>query len=152
MELILLADVRNLGRRGEIVKVKPGYGRNYLIPRGVALEATVGNKAFFEQQRDKIDARHTKAREEAEQMAEAISGVRLRISKRVGEKDTLYGSVTTGEIAEQLAQKGIQVNKRHLDLGPSAPAIKSLGDHKVTVDLHMDVVAELTVSVVAESE
>ena len=152
MELILLADVRHLGRRGEIVKVKPGYGRNYLIPKGAALEATAGNKAYFEQQRKKIDARHSKAREEAEQMAEVISGVQLRISKRVGEKETLYGSVTTGEIADQLAQKGIQVNKRHIDLGAAAPAIKHLGDHKVTIDLHMDVEAELTVSVVAESE
>ena len=82
-------------------------------------------------------------------MAAVISEVHLKISKRVGEKETLYGSVTTAEIAERLAEKGIKVHKRDIDLG-NIPAIKSLGDHKVQIDLHLDVVAEFTVSVVPE--
>jgi large subunit ribosomal protein L9 len=150
MELILLEDVRHLGRRGEVVKVKPGYGRNYLIPKGAALEANAGNKAFFSQQRTKIDARHTKEREEAMAMAAAISEIKLKIAKRVGDRDTLYGSVTPAEILEMLEAKGISVEKRSLDLG--VPMIKRLGDYTVKVDLHMDVVAEFLVSVVPEGE
>ena len=150
MELILLEDVRHLGRRGEVVKVKPGYGRNYLIPRGAALVANKANKAFFEQQRTKIDARHALEREEALAMQAAISEVKLKIAKRVGEKETLYGSVTTAEIAELLARKGITVAKRDIDLG--VPVIKRIGEYNVSVDIHMDVVAEFTVSVVPEGE
>lgn len=150
MELILLEDVRHLGRRGEVVKVKPGYGRNYLIPRGAALVANKANKAFFEQQRTKIDARHAKEREEALAMAAAINEIKLKIAKRVGEKEALYGSVTSAEIADLLGEKGITVEKRDLDLG--VPVIKRIGDYTVSVDLHMDVVAEFTVSVVPEGE
>ena len=149
MEIILLEDVRRLGQRGDIVKVKPGYARNYLLPRGSALEATKGNKAYFEQQRKKIDARHAKKRGEAAEVAAAIAELNVKIAKRVGEKETLYGSVTTAEIAEQLARKGVTVDKRRIDLG-GVTGLKTLGEHKVAVDLHPEVVAELVVTVVPE--
>jgi large subunit ribosomal protein L9 len=147
MEVILLADRRNLGPRGSVVEVKPGYARNYLIPKGLALVATDANRKYFEEQRKKIDARHVREREEAAAVAAELSAVRLTISKRVGETETLYGSVTASEIALLLGEKGIQVDKRRIDL---EGGIKSLGDHQVRVDLHPEVVAEFTVTVVPE--
>jgi large subunit ribosomal protein L9 len=143
MEVILLQDHRHLGHRGEVVNVKPGYARNYLLPEGIALEASVGNIAFFEQQRKKIDAAHSKALEEAQQMAADIGAVTIEIKKRVGERETLYGSVTSADIVEALAEKGVTVEKRQLDLG--APTLKTVGEHKVAVDLHADVDASFTV-------
>ncbi len=149
MEIILLEDVRNLGERGQIVKVKPGFARNYLLPKGAALKATRANQAYFEQKRKKIDARHAKLRSEAAQMAAEITAKKIKIAKRVGEKETLYGSVTSAEIAEQLERKGVTVDKRRIDLG-GVTGLKTIGDHTVTIDLHPEVVAELVVSVVAE--
>ena len=149
MEIILLEDVRRLGQRGDVVRVKPGFARNYLLPRGSALEATRANRAFFDQQRKKIDARHAKKRNEAAEVAGEIASVSIKIAKRVGEKDTLYGSVTTADIAEAMARKGVTVDKRRIDLG-GVTGLKTLGDHTVTIDLHPGVVAELVVSVIAE--
>ncbi len=149
MEIILLEDVRNLGQRGQIVKVKPGFARNYLLPKGSALEATHANKAFFDQQRKKIDAKHSKLRSEAAEIAGEIASLSVKIAKRVGEKETLYGSVTSADVAEILERKGVSVDKRRIDLG-GVTGLKSLGDHTVTIDLHPEVVAELVVSVVAE--
>ncbi len=149
MEIILLEDVRNLGERGEIVKVKPGFARNYLLPNGSALEATRANQAYFEQKRKKIDARHAKLRSEAAEVAAEIAAKSIKIAKRVGEKETLYGSVTAAEIAEMLERKGVTVEKRRIDLG-GVTGLKTLGDHTVTIDLHPEIVAELVVSVVAE--
>ncbi len=149
MEIILLEDVRNLGQRGDVVRVKPGFARNYLLPRGSALESTRANRAYFEQQRKKIDARHSKLRSEAAEIATEIAAKSIKIAKRVGEKDTLYGSVTTADIAEELERKGVTVEKRRIDLG-GVGGLKNLGDHTVTIDLHPEVVAELVVSVVAE--
>ena len=149
MQVRLLEDTRHLGKRGEVVKVKPGFARNFLLPKGVALEATKGNLAYFEQQRQKIDAVHSKKLEEAQQMADSISEITIKIQKRVGDRETLYGSVTTAEIAEVLARKGVTVNKRRIDLGGST-GLKSLGEHKVAIDLHPEVVAELVVTVVPE--
>ncbi len=149
MEIILLEDVRRLGKRGEVVKVKPGYARNYLLPRGAALEANRANRAYFEQQKKKIDARHAKKRGVAAEIAAAIAAIKVSIAKRVGEKETLYGSVTSAEVAEALARKGVTVDKRRIDLG-EGHGLKTLGDHTVTVDLHPEVTAELVVSVVPE--
>jgi large subunit ribosomal protein L9 len=151
MEIILLEDVRNLGQRGEVVTVKPGYARNFLLPRGSALEANRANIAYFEQQRKKIDARHAREREAAMEIAGAIAGVKLSIAKRVGESETLYGSVTNAEIAEELLHKGIEVDRRRIIIG-TGHGIKTLGDHVVTIELHPDVTAELQVSVVPEEE
>ncbi len=147
MKVILLSDQRHLGRRGETVEVKPGYGRNFLLPQGVALEATPGNQKLFEQQRKKIDAHHAKERGEAQQFADRLSGLQIIIPKRVGETGTLYGSVTAGDVAEALEAKGVTVDRRRIDL---EGGIKTLGDHPVRVDLHSDVTAEITVSVVPE--
>ena len=145
MEVILLKDDRHLGKRGEIKKVKPGFGRNFLIPQGWALEATPGNIKYFEQQRAKIDARHSKERDEAAQIAAQIAGIKISIAKRVGESGTLYGSVTATEVAEELEAKGVTVNARRIDL---EGGIKSEGEHTVRIDLHAEVIAELTISVV----
>ena len=149
MRVILLKDQRSLGKRGEEVDVKPGFGRNFLIPQGMALEATVANRAFFEQQRVKIDAHHTKEREEALEVAGQLANVKISISKRVGESGTLYGSVTTMDIAAALQEKGIEVDRRRLEVDGG---IKAVGDHVVRIDLHSEVMAEVTVSVVAEEE
>lgn len=147
MRVILLSDQRHLGKRGEIVDVKPGYGRNFLLPQGLALEATEGNIKVFEQQRAKIDARHAKEREGAQEIANKMAGLQIVIPKRVGETETLYGSVTAGDIAEALENKGFTVDRRRIDL---EGGIKTLGDHPVRVELHPEVIAELTVSVVRE--
>jgi len=147
VRVILLSDQRHLGRRGEVVDVKPGFGRNYLVPQGLALEATDSNIKYFEHQRSKIDARHTKEREAAQEIANRMANLRLEIPKRVGETDTLYGSVTAGDVAEALEKKGFTIDRRRLDL---EGGIKTLGDHQVRIELHPEVVAEVTVSVVRE--
>ena len=147
MRVILLSDQRNLGRRGEVVDVKPGYGRNYLVPQGIALEATHANVKYFEQQRAKFDAAHAKERDAAAEIGAKMSGLRFEIPKRVGETGTLYGSVTAGDVAEMLEKKGFTVDRRRIDL---EGGIKTLGDHQVRVELHPEVIAEVTVSVVPE--
>ena len=146
MEVILLQDTRNLGKRGEVVSVRPGYARNYLLPQGVALEANKGNLAFFEQQREKIDAAHAKAIEEAQEIAAKINEVRIKVSKRVGESGTLYGSVTTMDVVAALAARGVTVEKRQVDLG--AISLKTLGEQTITIDVHADVDAEMVVEIV----
>jgi large subunit ribosomal protein L9 len=147
VRVILLSDQRHLGRRGEVVDVKPGFGRNYLVPQGLALEATDSNIKYFEHQRAKIDARHSKERDAAQEIANRMANLRLEIPKRVGETDTLYGSVTAGDVAEAMEKKGFTVDRRRLDL---EGGIKTLGDHQVRIELHPEVVAEVTVSVVRE--
>lgn len=147
MELILLEDVRELGKRGQVVRVKPGFGRNFLMPQGKALPATPGNRAYFEQQRKKIEAHHVRERDAAAEIAAQLSAIKITIPKRVSEKDTLYGSVSVAEIIAALAKKGFEVDKRRLDLGGG---IKTAGEHKVTIDLHTEVTAEVTVEVVPE--
>ncbi len=147
MRVILMQDLRHTGQRGQIVRVKPGFARNYLFPKGLALEATPGNLKFFEQQKHKIELRHARERDEAAQLAARIAAVRVEIAKRVGESETLYGSVTATEIAEALERQGIAVDRRRLDL---EGGIKTLGDHQVRVELHSEVVAEITVTVVPE--
>ena len=147
MKVILLSDQRSLGKRGETVEVKPGYGRNYLLPQGIALEATPANVKLFEQQRKKIDARHTKERDAAQEVANQLAGLQVTIPKRVGETGTLYGSVTAGDVAELLEKKGFVVDRRRIDL---EGGIKTLGDHPVRVELHPEVIIEVIVAVVPE--
>ena len=151
MEVILIQDVRNLGSRGDVVDVRPGYARNYLFPQGVALRKSRANIAFFEQQRKRIDAEHAKERDAAMEIAAAIAGVKVTIAKRVGETETLYGSVTAADVAAELEKKGITVDKRKLDLGVPH-GLKTLGEHKATIDLHPEVIAELTVSIISAEE
>jgi len=147
MRVILMQDVLHTGKRGEIVDVKPGHARNYLIPQGLALEATPGNQKAFEQQRKKIDVRHAHERAAAEELATQINGVQLEIVKRVGESETLYGSVTATEVVHLLEAKGIMIDRRRIDL---EGGIKTLGDHPVRIELHPEVVAELSLTVVSE--
>jgi large subunit ribosomal protein L9 len=146
LRVILLSDQRHLGKRGEVVDVKPGFGRNYLVPQGMALEASHANLKYFEQQRGKIDAQHAKERDAAAEIAAKLSGLRLEVPKRVGDTGTLYGSVTAGDVAELLEKKGFTVDRRRIDL---EGGVKTLGDHPVRIELHPEVVAEVTVSVVA---
>jgi large subunit ribosomal protein L9 len=147
MNVILMRDLRHTGRRGEVVDVKPGFARNYLFPKGLALEATPGNVKFFGQQRKKIDAHHAKEQDAAAQIAAKLAEIRIDIAKRVGESETLYGSVTATEIADALAAKGAEVDRRRIDL---EGGIKTLGEHPVRIHLHPEVVAEVIVKVIAE--
>lgn len=147
MKVILMRDVRHTGHRGEVVNVKAGYARNYLVPNGMALEATPGNMKYFEQQKQKIEVTHEKERDTASARAAEISAVEIEIPKRVGDSGTLYGSVTAGEVAEALEAKSITVDKRRIDLGGG---IKSIGEHLVRIELHSEVSAEVKVHVVSE--
>ena len=149
MRVILMQDILHTGKRGEIINVKPGYARNYLVPNGLALEATPANLGYFEQQRRKIEVRHQQERDEAIAAAGELNGLEVTIAKRASEGDTLYGSVTAAEIGEALMHKGISIDKRWIDL---EGGIKTLGEHPVRIGLHSDVVAEIRVHVVAEEE
>lgn len=147
MRVIMMQDVLHTGKRGEIINVKPGHARNYLIPQGLALEATPGNLKMFEHQKRKIEARHAKEREAALEIAGQMANMTLVVAKRVGETETLYGSVTATEVAELLEGKGFIVDRRRIDL---EGGIKTLGAHPVRIELHPEVVAEITVNVTAE--
>jgi len=147
LKVILLSDQRHLGKRGETVEVKPGFGRNYLLPQGFAMEATAGNQKLFEQRRTKIEAAHAKERGAAEEIKAKLEGLRIEIPKRIGERDTLYGSVTSGDVAHALEAKGFVIDRRRIDL---EGGIKTLGDHVVHVDLHPEVMADVTVAVTRE--
>jgi large subunit ribosomal protein L9 len=147
MRVILLKDQRHLGRRGDEVEVKDGFGRNYLVPQGIALISSEGNRKYFEQQREKIEAVHVRERDEALGLAAKLADLRLEITKKAGEGGTLYGSVTATDVAEELAAKGVQVDRRRIDL---EGGIKSIGDHEVRIHLHSEVVAAITVTVLPE--
>jgi large subunit ribosomal protein L9 len=147
MDVILLKDRRALGKRGEIVAVKPGFARNFLLPQGLALEATPSNVKVFEGLRVKIEAEAAKDMVAAQEVATRLEGMRVVIHKRASDAETLYGSVTATEVAEALAAKGVEVDRRRIDL---EGGIKTVGDHRVVVHLHADVTAELVVTVLAE--
>jgi large subunit ribosomal protein L9 len=147
MKVILLSDLRHRGRRGQVVEVKTGYARNYLLPQGLALEATAGNLKVFEHEKKKIEARHSAERDAAAQIAAQIAGITLSLKKRAQDTGALYGSVTATEIVEALEKKGVAVDRRQIDL---AGGIKTVGEHVVRIDLHSEVVAELSVTVEAE--
>ena len=147
MKVILLSDVRHRGQRGQVVDVRPGYARNFLLPQGIAMEATPGNLTYFEHQKKKIEARHNAEKDAAAGIGATIAALSVRLRKRAMESGALYGSVTAGEVVDALAAHGITVDRRQVDL---AGGIKSLGDHVVRIDLHSEVVAELPVTVEAE--
>ena len=147
MKVILLSDLRHRGRRGQVVDVKTGFARNFLLPQGLALEATAGNLQLFEHERKKIEARHAAERDSAAEVAARIAGVRISLRKRATETGALYGSVTATEIAEALARHDIEIDRRRIDL---SGGIKALGEHVVRIDLHSEVVAEVAVTVEAE--
>jgi len=147
MEVILREHVDNLGRRGEIVKVADGYARNYLLPRKLALLVTEGNKKQIERERAKFDAKEAEEKKVAEAMAARLATVELVIPRKVGETEALYGSVTTADIADALAAKGFEIDRRRLQL---ADPIKKVSEVSVPVKLHRDVTATIKVKVVAE--
>jgi large subunit ribosomal protein L9 len=147
MEVLLREDVDNLGRRGEVVKVAEGYGRNFLLPRGLALPVTEANKAAVERERRAHAARAAKEKAEVELLAGRLNGMRYVAPRKVGEHDVLYGSVTSGDIAEFLRGKGIEVDKRKIQLDEP---IKHLGDYEVKIKLHPEVTATVKVLVTKE--
>ncbi len=147
MRVILLQDVLHQGKRGDVIDVKPGFARNYLMPQGIALPASEGNMRHFEQLRSKIDSEHERERAAAQSIADKLEGKRLTILKRVDENEHLYGSVTATEIAEALAADGVEIDRRRIDL---EGGIKTLGDHEVRIELHADVVAPIVVTVDVE--
>jgi len=149
MQVILVNDVEKLGRAGDIVKVAPGYARNYLLPKRIALEANVKNQRWMEQQKSRILKRAMELRTDAEGMAARLSSATVVIAKQAGEEDKLYGSVTSLEIAEKLAAQGIEIDKRKIVL---QEPIRRLGEHEVTVKLHSDVEAQVRVQVVRTGE
>ena len=147
MEVILREHVDHLGRRGEVVKVADGYARNYLLPRKLALLATDGNRKQIEREREKLDAKDDEEKKVAEALGERMGGVQIVIARKVGETDALYGSVTSADIADALAAKGFDIDRRKVQL---AEPIKKLGDFEVPVKLQRDVVATVRVKVAAE--
>jgi large subunit ribosomal protein L9 len=147
MEVILREDVDKLGRRGEVVKVAEGYGRNFLLPRGLALLVNEANKAMIAKERKSHEARMAKEKAEFQAVADRINGIRFVAPRKVGENDILYGSVTSGDIADFLKGKGVEIDKRKVQL---EEPIKKLGEHEVQVKLHPEVSAKLKVLVTKE--
>jgi large subunit ribosomal protein L9 len=148
MEVILRDDVSNLGTRGQVVKVAPGYARNFLIPKKLAVAATESNKKIVEQERQAHLRKEAKLQSEAQDLAKLVNGVSVTISQKAGENDQLFGSVTSKDVADALAVKGFTIDRRKIQL---EEPIKSLGEFKVPVKLHKEVTAEVTVVVTKEA-
>src|SRR6267154_2949000 len=136
MEVILREPIDNLGRRGEVVKVADGYARNYLLPRKLALLATDGNKKVIEREKVKFDVKEAEEQGVAQAVADRLANVEIEIARKVGETDALFGSVTNADIAEALAAKGFDIDRRKVQLHEP---IKKLGEFTVPVKLHRDV-------------
>jgi large subunit ribosomal protein L9 len=147
MEIILRQGVENLGKPGDVVKVKSGYARNYLLPHGLAYEATPGNLKRIQQERDRLDAAENERRTAASTIAERLEQVSLTFSARVGDDGKLFGSVTSNDIAAQLEAQGFHVEKRQIDLHEP---IKALGVYRVPIRLHSDVKPEVRVWVIKQ--
>ena len=148
MEVILREHVDNLGRRGDVVKVAEGYARNYLLPRKLALPVTDSNKRQIERERKLAEARDMEEKGAAEAVAARLAQVEIEIPRRVGENETLYGSVTSADIAQALKDKGFDVDKRKIAL---AEPLKALGENTVPVKIHRDVTAQIKVKVVPQT-
>jgi large subunit ribosomal protein L9 len=147
MEVILREDVKSLGKAGEMVKVKPGYARNYLLPQGLAYEATEGNRKRIAAESKARETRMTAERVEAQAVAARLNAVTLTLARKAGEGDRLFGSITAQDLADALAAAGQTVDRRKIELDQP---IKTLGHHTVPIRVHTDVHAEVRVSVVAE--
>jgi large subunit ribosomal protein L9 len=146
MKVILADDVRGLGHRGDTVTVKPGYARNFLFPQGVAYEATSANVRKLSEEKKKYDEKMLREQGVAQNAARSVEGITVVVTKKAGDEGHLYGSVTASEIADALAAKGVEVDRRRIEL---AEPIRRLGTHTVHVRLHRDVVATLNVEVQA---
>jgi len=147
IEVILREDVPSLGRAGELVRVRPGYARNYLLPKGLAFEATEGNRRRIAAETRVREARRQAERVEAEGLAARLASVTLTIASKAGEEGKLFGSVTAQDIADALAAQGLAVDRRRIEL---EHPIKALGTHTVPVRLHPEVHAEVRVHVVPQ--
>ena len=144
MEVILKEDVNKLGHRGDVVKVADGYGRNYLLPGKLAIEATPANKAVIEQMKGSAIRKSAKEKGEAEQLATQLTSVELVFERKVGENEQLFGSVTSGDIAHELEAQGYTIDRRKISL---EDPLRSLGEYHVPVKLHRDVTAHVKVTV-----
>jgi large subunit ribosomal protein L9 len=147
MEVILKEDVNKLGQRGDVVKVADGYGRNFLLPKKLAMEATTANKVVIEQMKQSAVRRSAKEKSEAELLVTQLNQVELVFERKVGENDHLFGSVTSAEIAHSLEQKGFTIDRRKLQL---EEPLRQLGEFHVPVKLHREVTAHIKVTVKAE--
>jgi large subunit ribosomal protein L9 len=148
MEVILKEDVNKLGSRGDVVKVAEGYGRNYLLPRKLAIVANEGNKAVIAQMKAAAVRRSAKEKSQAEELAKQFDGLSVSFQRRSGEHDQLFGSVTSGDIAEGVAKKGMNLDRRQIQLHDP---LKTLGEFTVPVKLHKDVTAHLKVVIEKEA-
>jgi large subunit ribosomal protein L9 len=149
MEVILKEDVAKLGSRGEVVKVSEGYGRNYLLPHKLAIEASAANKAVIEQMRAAAVRRQAKEKSDAELLAKQFDGVSLQFTRRAGENGQLFGSVTSADVAHELEHRGFKIERRKIQLDEP---LKTLGDFTVPVKLHKDVTTSVKVTIVKEAE
>lgn len=149
MKLILRADVENLGTLGDVVEVKPGYGRNFLLPQGLAMVASPANLKVFELERKKLQAKMDELRAAAGDLAAKLEAAEVVIAMHVGDNDKLYGSVTASMIGDALAAQGLEVDRRRILMDG---AIRTLGDHPVRVRLHASVIATVNVKVIAENQ
>jgi large subunit ribosomal protein L9 len=147
MEVILREDIEKLGSRGDLVKVAPGYARNFLLPKRMAVAATGANRKIVEQERQAHLRKEAKLKGEAEDLLKLINGVSVTIAQKAGEQDQLFGSVTSKDVADALAAKDFTIDRRKIQLDEP---IKQLGEFKVPVRLHKDVIAEITVVVARE--
>ena len=147
MEVILREEIDNLGRRGDVVKVAPGYARNYLLPKRLAVAANDSNKKIVEQEKQAYLRRESKEIGDANDLAKMMASVEVTIAQKAGENDHLFGSVTSQDIAAALEKAGYTIDRRKVVL---AEPIKALGDYKVTVKLHREVSVELPVHVIKE--
>jgi large subunit ribosomal protein L9 len=147
MEVILKEDISNLGHRGDVVKVADGYGRNYLLPKKLALQATAANKAVITQMKASAVRRSAKEKTEAEALVGQLNNVALVFARKVGENDHLFGSVTSSDIAAQLEQKGFNIDRRKVQLDDP---LKQLGEFHIPVKLHREVTAHIAVTVKGE--
>lgn len=147
MEVILKKTIDNLGLEGDIVKVKPGYARNYLVPQKFAATVTKENMARLQQEKESIQARLDREKKSAESLSSKLSGVTVSIARRVGEEERLFGSVTSGDIAEKLGEEGVEVDRKTIMLNEP---IKALGDFKVSVKVGYQMLTEIIVQVVPE--
>jgi large subunit ribosomal protein L9 len=148
MEVILKEDVANLGLRGEVVKVADGFGRNYLLPRKLAMQATAANKAVIEQMKSAAERRSATEKVHAEELLAKLEPIVLSFTRKTGEQGQLFGSVTSSDIAADLATQGFEIDRRKIQLGDP---LKSLGEYKVAIRLHREVTARVTVKVLAEA-
>ena len=147
MQVILRERLENLGNAGDVVSVKPGYARNYLVPKGLAYAATESNLKRIGRERDQAARREAEAVGAARESAKAIEGLSVTFTARAGEEGKLFGSITSSDIAEKLAEQGVTIDRRQIQLDEP---IKALGEHSVSMRLHPEVVAQLRVNVVRE--